>query len=187
MESSVLGERPAWLRRAQRVLTMVGELHKQGYRRLRIMPGWSSSGAYWRCSVVPIDSVLVSNGSLVPSCWWDRVVATTYTTGQDNQYFGWPDASGASARELAGLFIDRLPDICDRGLGRDWTYAGWYTELLGFADQGFLPVAYDEGFTADVGHIRLVEGGEHREYPLPPPGEGVHERCPTCPQQIGAC
>ena len=31
-------------RRSQRVLSMVGELHKRGYQRLRVSPGWSGSG-----------------------------------------------------------------------------------------------------------------------------------------------
>lgn len=39
------------LRRAQRVLAMVHELHKRGYQRLRIVPGMNSSGSAWRCFI----------------------------------------------------------------------------------------------------------------------------------------
>jgi hypothetical protein len=34
------------IRRAVRVLAMVGELHKHGYQRLRLMPYMAASGMY---------------------------------------------------------------------------------------------------------------------------------------------
>jgi hypothetical protein len=50
-------------RHSQRVLSMVAELHKLGYQRLRIAPGMSPSGAYWRCLITPVTNILTSHGA----------------------------------------------------------------------------------------------------------------------------
>ena len=52
-------------RRAQRILSMVGELHKLGLQRLRISPGMSPSGLYWRCAITPADNILQSHGAMI--------------------------------------------------------------------------------------------------------------------------
>jgi hypothetical protein len=62
----------------------------------------------------------------------------------DNHYFEWRDAVDATARQLAALFIERFPQIAARGQGRDWTYAGWFTEMLGVAERGYLPMAFND-------------------------------------------
>jgi hypothetical protein len=43
------------IRHAVRVLVMVGELHKLGYQRLRVMPHMAPSGTYWRCTIASIN------------------------------------------------------------------------------------------------------------------------------------
>jgi hypothetical protein len=40
------------IRRAVRVLSAVGELHKRGYQRLRVMPYMAPSGGFWWCSTI---------------------------------------------------------------------------------------------------------------------------------------
>jgi hypothetical protein len=142
---------PEW-RRAQRVLSMVAELHKRGYQRLRISPGMSNVGS-WRCAITSADNIRPLNGAMVTRDDDDLVARYLAPTG--SQYFGWSDASGATARDLARLFLERFPDICSRGLGRDWSYAGWFVEVLGVAEGGRFPVAY----TKSDG---LTLGGEDR-------------------------
>lgn len=123
------------IRRALRVLAMVHELHKAGYQKLRIAPGASLSGCYWRCHITHAGNVQ-RNG------WeprdWQRMVAT-YTTGQDDHYFDWNDATGKNARQLARMFVERFPEIAREGQGTDRPYAGWYVEMLGAAEHGQLP------------------------------------------------
>ena len=128
------------LRRAQRVLSMVGELHKRGFQRLRIAPGLSPAGSAWRCHITTVDNVAQGQGALMKKL--DEHYVATYSSAQGNGYFGWSDASYASARELANLFADRCPQIMERGRGRDWQYSGWYVEMLGTAEAGFVPYAY---------------------------------------------
>jgi hypothetical protein len=127
---------PIW-RRCTRVLAMVHELHKAGYQRIRILPFMSGSGCYWRGWITSSDNVQPDGYNLID---WDddgtgRTVAK-YTSGQDNEFFGWTDAKALSARQLAALFVERFPTIAERGQGCDWAYAGWLTDVLGFAELG---------------------------------------------------
>ncbi|GGG46532.1 hypothetical protein GCM10010964_37370 [Caldovatus sediminis] len=46
-------QHPDPLRRSVRVLAMVGDLHKRGYQRVRVMPYMAPSGCHWRCEIVP--------------------------------------------------------------------------------------------------------------------------------------
>ena len=53
------------IRRAIRVLAIVGELHKRGYQRLRVMPFMSPSGAYWRCWIAPVKFFYRNHGAIL--------------------------------------------------------------------------------------------------------------------------
>lgn len=128
----------AALRRSLRVLSMVAELHKAGYQRLRIAAGMSPSGCYWRCHITPVDNIR-------PNGWepldWDDGIAS-YTSGDEDRYFGWKDAPGKTARQLAQLFVERFPELALRGVGRDRPYAGWFVGMLGAAESGRLPIFF---------------------------------------------
>ncbi|MCE9557649.1 MAG: hypothetical protein K8R88_01740 [Armatimonadetes bacterium] len=150
---------PRHIKRAQRVLLMVHELHKQGYQRLRIAPGYADPGG-WQCAFTPVSNVQIAHGALLVN----PDEAAHYVTGQANYYFDWRDSDQNSARHLAIKFTQRFPKIAKASLGRDWSYAGWYVEMLGFAEQDVFPMAYggEEGCLARI---------ETRELPYPPPGE----------------
>lgn len=83
------------IRRAQRVLLMVYELHKAGYQRLRIVPGMSSSGLYWRVSITPIINILKTHGAMPRE--FDKEAAH-YSSGAENRYFDWEDAQKDTVR-----------------------------------------------------------------------------------------
>jgi hypothetical protein len=141
-------------RRALRVLTMVAELHKVGYQRLRIAAGMSPSGTHWRCSITPMDNVHVNGWEPVD---WDRNVAH-YSTADGSRYFGWQDAARKSARQLAQMFIERFPHLAASSAGRDRAYAGWFVGTLGAAENGRLPIIFADG------NVQLSES----ELPPPP-------------------
>lgn len=126
----------AQVRRSLRLLTMVAELHKAGYQRIRIAPAKAASGDVWRCGVTSVDNVR-ENG-------WEPIEAgeriAYYASTQENRYFGWADAPGKSARFLAMMFLERFPEIARRGIGRDHAYVGWFVEVLGGAENGRLPI-----------------------------------------------
>ncbi len=157
------------VRRAQRVLLMVHELHKLGYQRVRIAPDISASGMHWRCSITHAGNIQRLHGALM--CEYDSDVAH-YTTGQDNNYFGWEDARQDTARQLAAKFVKRFPNIVRLGKGADWPYAGWYVQMLGVAERGAFPLAYPEGYSELSVRWMPTTAGYDSELPMPPAGEG---------------
>ena len=157
-------------RRATRVLLMVHELHKVGYQQLRICPGMSSSGCDWRVAIVPVTNVLRTHGALMAN---DGIDNLHYTTGQKNEYFGWHDAKNDNARELAAKFIERFPKLAGEGLGNDWEYAGWYVQMLGFAERGELPIAYSDSDGTGIGRSLSTTQNIESGLPMPPPGMAI--------------
>jgi hypothetical protein len=155
------------IRRAQRVLLMVHELHKLGCQRLRIVPGMAPSGCYWRCAVTHIGNILTTHGAKLKD--WDD--AALYTSGQDNTYFGWEDTRYDTSRQLAAKFIDRFPEITRKGQGEDWPYAGWYVQMLGIAERGEFPVAYGDWDGEPNPRWLPTTKGFDSGLPMPPGGE----------------
>ncbi len=139
-----------------------------GYQRVRIVPGLSGSGCYWRCAVTHIGNILARHGALCKDFDCDTA---KYTSGQDNCYFGWEDARHDSAWQLAEKFVVRFPTICNRGTGVDWPYAGWYVQMLGFVDRGIFPIAYADWYdSANPRWLATTEGLDGK-MPMPPGGE----------------
>lgn len=154
-------------RRALRILRMVHEFHKQGYQRMRIEPGLSASGCSWRCAITPKSNILRSHGARLAN--QDDVVAR-YTSGQQNEYFGWEDAKTDTVQELARKFSSRFPVIVRCSLGDDWNYAGWYVKMLGYAEQGRFPVAYADWYEKPDPRFLPLDSGDS-DLPMPPPGD----------------
>jgi hypothetical protein len=123
------------VRHATRVIAMVHELHKAGYQRIRMLPYLAPSGCFWRCAITYSDNI-EDDGYHIRNEDYDGHLVAPYTTGDDNQCFGWKDAGKLSARELAVRFLREFPLIAERGQGRDWMYAGWVTDVLGRAELG---------------------------------------------------
>lgn len=121
-------------RRTGRLVATVHELHKAGYQRIRISPGLSPSGMHWRCPVTWAGNVQ-RDGFSVISASTAGGLFVPYSSA-DPGYFGWPGAEALSARLLAVRFLDAFPALAQAGLGRDWAYAGWLTEVLGVVERG---------------------------------------------------
>jgi hypothetical protein len=159
-------------RRALRVLRMAGELHKRGHQRVRIIPGVSASRVYWRCTVTSAartaqdHGVLPAGGDLP-----EPPYAASYSSAQEAQYFGWEDATAATAVQLADLFQVRFPLVVEEGAGTDLAYAGWLVHVLGHAESGVFPVAYSDSWgPPPVGWLECTGGG--LRILAPPAGEG---------------
>ncbi|WP_295409042.1 ADP-ribosylglycohydrolase family protein [uncultured Thiocystis sp.] len=149
------------------ILEMVHVLHRRGYQKLRIAPGISSSGCYWRVAVAPSDNSLDDHGALLR----DYSDAAHHTSGNGVHPFAWRDVQGATAPELADLFLERYPDLARRGEGSDWPYAGWYLEVLRHVSRGAWPVAYwDEYTEIEPGSLKLVyiDHSATGQMPAPP-------------------
>ena len=135
----------------------------------------SGSGCHWRCDVTPVTNILKSHGAMVKDL---KGPVARYTSAQDNDYFEWQDAKADTARELAAKFIEHFPSITRQGLGEDWNYAGWYVQMLGFAERGDFPIAYDNSYAdPDPRWLPTTEGSYHglpteSRLPMPPGGAG---------------
>lgn len=114
---------------------MVGELHRRGYQRLRVMPHIYELGT-WRLALSS-DDCFLPTGLVLREDGWAR--APQYSSADENRPFGWTDAQQDDARALAEKFIARFADLCGRATGRDWAYAGWFVELMGWVEAGYLP------------------------------------------------
>jgi hypothetical protein len=147
---------------------MVHELHKRGFQRLRVMPGMSPSGTSWRCNVTPASNILRTHGAMARDF---GALTAHYTSGMENAYFGWEDARTDTARVLAEKFVGRFPEIAEAALGRDWAYVGWYGEMLGIAEQGYLPVAYADWWDPPPPGLLPTTPAYPRGLPMPPGGE----------------
>ncbi len=151
------------IRRCIRVLAMVHELHKAGYQRIRVLPMMAPSGCYWRAIITYAGNVACDGYHIIDEDMDNNGTVARYTSGQDNEFFGWPDAAALDARRLANLFIQRFPKIASRGEGLDWAYSGWLTDILGNAER----------FGPDGGLIYLIHDGptdpEYMRRWAPPP------------------
>lgn len=172
-----------WVRRGQRVIRMVSELHRMGYQRLRIMP-YAHPNA-WRLAVGPRDIFSERNGAYVPLDSLSELPIYS-AAGDGDAYFDWTDAKGNDARALAEKFVSRFPDVVKRGLGRDWAYAGWLAELVGFLEGGdwlpvtewedmkeppeqlkFVPIWDASGENIGWDGLKTIPGPDVQKFPLP--------------------
>lgn len=154
---------------ANTVLSMVHELHKAGFQRIRISPGLSPSGSSWRVSITHISNILISNGALIAD--FDSETAH-YTSAQENNYFGWREVRAFTPKQLAEKFMEEFPVICIKGKGLDYHYTGWFTHMLGFADRGIFPIAYQDFGNMQTSWLPTTEGA-NSGLPLPPPGNAA--------------
>lgn len=178
-------------RRACRVLAMAHELHKAGYQRLRIAPGYSADGREWRCVLASADNV-GSEGWIPGSSGY----SASYETKQGNKFFGWTDAGEDDARKLAAKFVERFPELARASAGRDWTYAGWLSTVLGQVENGRLPALYSgkdffpepqdtpapppSAWSIAHGDVGLVANADLALSDLPPPESDYERLWPFC-------
>lgn len=159
---------------SRKVLLLVSELHLRGYQLLRALPGMAPSGMSWRCSIAPSFLVSPRNGAHLLDGAFGNPLVAHYTSAAGTEYFGWTDAEMTTPSGLARLFIERFPEIVEAGRGSDWSYAGWYVEMLGLTYPNRLPYAYSdwEDDPEDCLPTISVGASEEVQIPLPPPGSG---------------
>lgn len=130
----------ALIRRCVRLLAAVHELHKQGYQDLVVYCPMAPSGTSWRCSLLPFDRVQWdgSKWSELPGHGFESARHSSGDAG--NEYFGWVDARADTARGLAEKIKLRFPRLMAKTKRLNFEYSGWFTYMLGEAEQGHLPI-----------------------------------------------
>ena len=146
------------LRDAARLIAMVHELHKAGYQRIRICPSMAPNGIHWRCTISYAGNVAQYGGGFGGD---PEGEVARYTSGDGARYFGWTDGERLTARQMAKRFLEAFPRIAEKGAGVDWPYAGWLTDVLGYAEHGKF-VSFYADYPLDPEDLR-------RWTPPPPP------------------
>lgn len=158
------------------VLLLVHELHLRGHQRLRAIPAMEPSGKYWRCAIAPVSLVSVHHGARLTAGVRDDPRIATYTSRDQNRYFGWTDIYPyAAPKELAMHFVERFPTVAEAGRGSDWSYAGWYMEMLCLTHPDQFPYASAKGKVPDA-YLPTASPATGRlklRIPLPPPGKAL--------------
>jgi hypothetical protein len=114
---------------ARRLLSMVAELHKLGYEGLRVTPFMSPSGCYWRCCIIPACLTSHEHGARLAEDV-DYETLPRYSSGDEDNYFGWANMKPKSPLLLARRFILVFPKFAEQGKHPDPAYAAWYLNML---------------------------------------------------------
>jgi hypothetical protein len=128
---------------ALRLLWMVRRLHELGFERLRISPGLSPSGAYWRCPLTHAGNVGPDGFSILEEAEGSGAFVR-YSSADEPCPFSWSDAAEWSAQAMAEAFLERFPKLAELARGSDCPYAIWLAEVLGRAEAGEFVVLYSD-------------------------------------------
>ncbi len=136
-----------------RILQGVQALHMRGYHRIRLTPGLSPSGAYWRVSIEHADGSGNEAGQ-------NRI---GYSSSAGSDFLGRTVDLSATADTVAEVILGALPTATARA--DDTDYADWFAGLLARVEELIqLPIAYaDFPLNTDGWDV----GGT--VYPPPPP------------------
>jgi hypothetical protein len=148
-----------------RILQGVRVLHQRGYQGTRILPGMSSSGAYWRVSIAPAANFQTGDGSLELRDWDSAV---NYSRGGGTEFAGSRVDVSTSPDIVADLILSALPRLL--AVDDDPLYVEWYANLMRLVEEHHsLPIAYADYFDEKRGwEIGWGSGIRHPEPPAPP-------------------
>ena len=148
---------------SRKVLQLVRELHLRGYEQIRISPGMSASGMYWRCSITPASNIELNHGARIIDYGGPNAA---YTSADEDKPFGWSDFANCTPAELADKFIESFTGISSAGLGRDTAYVKWYRDMLEATEPDSFLIAYAD---CDLPPDHLITvGAKPIEIPMPP-------------------
>jgi hypothetical protein len=114
---------------ARRLFLMVAELHKLGYEGLRVAPFLSPSGCYWRCVILPASMTSPTHGARLARDD-DYESLPRYSSGDEDNYFGWRHMRPKTPIILARRFIVEFSKFAEIGHHPDPAYVGWFTRML---------------------------------------------------------
>jgi O-acetyl-ADP-ribose deacetylase (regulator of RNase III) len=109
-----------------RILQGVGTLHRRGYHRIRLTPGLSPSGLYWRASIKHADAT-------------ENQI--NYSSSQGSDFMGHTVDLSATADSVADVILEAMPTAVSNA--DDTEYADWFAGLLARVEELIqLPIAY---------------------------------------------
>lgn len=152
------------------VLDAVTLLHERGHQRLRVLPGVSPSGAYWRVNVTTSENIVYDHDYIGLRDWHRDF---RWTTGDEYEISGIQVTESATPEFVAALITRALSDP---GLGPDPAYAAWFAHLVDTAHRlRTLPIAYAENIDQRRGWAIGIHSGVYVPHPpRPPQGFSAH-------------
>lgn len=148
----------------RRILQGVHELHRRGYQQVRIYPGMSPSGMYWR--VLVFDAHDCPDETRSHSLSDGRLLS--YSTGGKTEFLDAVVDHESTPGEVADLILSRMTWL-DAPVA-DPAYASWYDRLMALVnEQDAEPVAYSDSYVQPPGWEIGWGGSVHIE---PPPAPG---------------
>lgn len=148
-----------------RILQGVRVLHQRGYHRLRILPGMSGSGMYWRVGIT--DAANLIDDTIYPEIV-DFDAALLYTTGSLTEFAGSEVTVVSTPDSVAELILNALPESTPRE--DDPAYVAWFADLWSLIERcKALPIAYADYFDGSEGwEVGWGSGIRHPRPPRPP-------------------
>jgi len=157
----------------QKALEAVSILHGKGYQGLRIKPGLSPSGAYWRLKIYNVFAPTMEYFRYSPQTP-DKIWYTF--EGKDREIQLGLTGSESSPEITANDIADTILRISSFGgeMIVDDTYNLWYEKLMAhISEHGGIPIAYAD-WDLEPGHWTFL-GGHGADFPEPPRGYPVPE------------
>lgn len=140
-------EAALWRATPLRILQAVRVLHERGFEQVRVLPGMSPSGMYWRVHVrVGSDDLL------------------GYTTGNESDVAGLDVSAATTPEAVADHLLTLSPGLASAA---DPGYAQWYRELMSLVEEhAALPIAFADYFDSAEGWE--IGWGSGVRVPAPP-------------------
>jgi O-acetyl-ADP-ribose deacetylase len=146
-----------------RILEGVAALHARGFEQVRIEPGMSASGMYWRVAIAKADNV---DDTGAYSTFRNEDIVVRYTTGSGPDFGERAVDEGTDAEAVADLILAAWP--WGIAPAADPEYAAWYRRLMALvAEHHSLPIAYADYF--DDARGWEIGWGSGRFIEPPPP------------------
>lgn len=149
------------LQKALNILHAVRLLHERGMHGLRVLPGMSPSGAFWRIAISNAENYIVEHGHI-------HFKHHPQPNHPDPKFFGFSTADSDSSfvldvEELAEQIFETLAPI----QVDDTAYAQWFAGLLELCEKHrALPIAYSDSYNPPPGWE--IGWGSGITYPDPP-------------------
>lgn len=155
-----------------KLLDAVALLHSMGHQRLRVLPHVGGPMASWRFFVVLAEDITYVNQL---AQWSFDSAIFTYSDSAGPQVGALEIRPDTPPGEVAHEILARATDA---GVGMDWAYAGWYSELLAESHRlGELPVHYCEYGEFPYESSWAIDARESVAFP-PPPRAGARHGFP---------
>ncbi|TFC88381.1 hypothetical protein E3T24_02585 [Cryobacterium sp. TmT2-59] len=158
-----------WREVCFKLLDAVALLHARGHQRLRVLPNLGGPMASWRLVVVLAEDITYRDQ--FPHWEFDSTVFS-YSSAAETR------AGALEIRPDTTLDViahEILAGATDAGMGIDWAYAGWYSELLAESHRlGALPVHDCEYGDFPYASSWEIGAGSDVAFPPPPRANAKH-------------